>query len=44
MGVKDKLKIKFDEEKHKLLSDPNNNSLAAKLYKRKLKTDKAQKQ
>ena len=44
----DKLKIKakkgFDEKKHKLLSDPKNKSIAAKLYRRKLATEKAQNQ
>ena len=50
MSWKDKFKIKenakkgFDEKKHKLLSDPNNMSIAAKLYRRKLATEKAQKQ
>jgi len=50
MSWKDKFKIKenakkgFDEKKHKLLIDPKNKSIAAKLYKKKIATEKAQKQ
>ena len=50
MSWKDKLKIKenakkgFDEKQHKLLSDPNNMSIAARLYRKKLATNQAQNQ
>ena len=50
MSWKDKFKIKenakkkFDKTKHDLLIDPNNNSIAARLYKKKIANEKAMKQ
>tara|TARA_B100001250_G_scaffold319925_1_gene282788 strand:+ start:882 stop:1034 length:153 start_codon:yes stop_codon:yes gene_type:complete len=50
MSWKDKFKIKenaqkaFDKTVDKKLADPNNMSIAARLYRKKLALEKAQKQ